>query len=342
MLIRPPPHSQFPIITVFENRIEKQGTTVSASIRSFRNTDIPELCRLWNTRLHPLGEFEPMTPQQMEVVALGKPYFVPDQLLVAEAPAGELVGFLHAGPLSNDSMSDWDVDRCGIFALYATGSDAEEVLRAMLLTALDSALTQASVVYLQPPLPQAAYYLGFGPGDAMAGTDNSALPVDAVAQQVGFEVQEQWMHWELSLATFHPPIDRMQLMVRRSAEVQRGFDEPQLPWWLACVFGHADLLQYRLLAHSDQRCLGDALLWALPLELPQAQGRIWMFPLTATETSEAQAAQTFLLAEAFRDLQNQRVDTICTACRADDAAVIGVLDRLGFVCEFQGNVLVKR
>ncbi len=319
------------------------ASNANPTVRSFRNTDIPELCRLWNARLHPLGEYEPMTPEQMEVLALGKPYFMPDHFLVAENTAGALDGFLHSGPLADGGLADWDSKRRGIFAMFAAGERAERVLRELLRSALAMTAATDAVWYLQPPLPDAAYYLGFGPGDAMAGIDDSTtFPVDAVAREMGFELHEQWMHWELPLSNFHPPVDRMQLMVRRSAEVQREYDEPQLPWWLACVFGHAELFQYRLLARSDRRSLGDAILWTLPLDLPQSHGRTWMFPLAPSGTAESEAAQTFLLAETLRDLQSERVDTVCTACRADDAPVVRVLDRLGFVCEFQGSVLVKR
>ncbi|GIX00377.1 MAG: hypothetical protein KatS3mg111_3709 [Pirellulaceae bacterium] len=310
----------------------------TTEIRPISNRDIPQLCSLWNAHSHAVGIPATLTSQQLEVLVLGKPYFAMEDLwVVAEPMTGQLLAALLVGPTASVDLSDWDTTSRNV-QWYVDRGRGESWLGSLLEAALaqhppDTRWTVGATA------PRAAFALSDGWCDAMSCWTNSTAAATLTA--LGFRPIDQWQTWHLDLPRFHPPMDRVQLSMRRAVAVERELEEPRLPWWLACVLGHADLYLYRMVSRDDGTPLGDAMVWGVPLEIDALRDRVWLYPPPSPTDPGVEATLTFLLSELARDLQSQHVISISTTVRREDQSLSKVLSRLGFQPTSAGTVYAR-
>lgn len=315
-----------------------------STIRTFHNTDVAAICKVWNAHYGDLGAECRLTPLQMELATLAKPYFVAEDLLVAEHDE-QMVGFLHLSPVPNDNLSEVSVSEAAIAALCCVPCDGEGAVAKALLTRAEAMLIERRIAAcrFKPPVPSCAFYQGFGPADSMIGATTSERRGCSWLTAAGFTPAQATTQWELDLSTYQPPIDRVQIQIRRSTQIERLADEPAMPWWQACWLGHVEASQYELHHRSEQRMICDALFWTVAVELQTSPDAIaWLWPV-AIPTEEQGAEQlTFLLGEVCRQLQSERLDLVRTTTLASDTRLNGILRRLSFVAEQSGMVFEKR
>lgn len=314
------------------------------SIRTFRNTDLAAVCKVWNAHFGDLGTSCQIDPLRLELCSLAKPYFQARDLLIAEYEE-QVVGFLHLGPMANDQLTNAQPGSAAINALCVVPCDGEASVAAALLARAEQQLLEDAIASCQfkPMLPNGCFYLGLGPGDSMAGATTSERRVCDWIGKAGFVSCLPTNQWELDLADYQPPIDRVQIQIRRGCHVERLADEPALPWWQACLLGHTDPIQFRLTSRSDGELLCEALYWSVAAELQSVpESLLWLWPPQVP--SEAQVADqiVFLLGEACRQLQAERVDTIRTVSAASDTRLNAILRRLQFKAIHNGVVFEKK
>jgi hypothetical protein len=314
---------------------------VSPTVRTFRNTDVDSICRVWNAHFGDLGFAAQIDPLRLELCSLAKPYFREQDLLIAEEDE-QVVGFLHLGQVANDQLTDAEQDAASIAALCVVPSDIEEAVAGALLNCAEAVIAgrNSSLWRYKPMLPDCSFYLGLGPADSMGGATTSERRCCGWLSAAGFLPSLPTSHWELDLTDFQPPVNRIQIQIRRSAHVERLPEEPSMPWWQACVLGHTDPSEFRLTQRSDQQMLGEALFWTVSPELQTVpESVVWMWP----PSKKSEADQTvFLIGEACRQLQNERIDVVRTATAANDTATNGILQRLGFSAVQSGIVFEKK
>ena len=300
-------------------------------VRSFCNTDIPSLCSVWNEHYGELAP--PLNGLRLEFFSLAKPYFDNSQVLVAEEESN-IVGFLHYGPTSDNSGNEACDTSVAIFALCVLKLPNEDEVAAALLRSFQQEVErqQIATCRFRPSLPDCAFYLGLGPADSIAGATTQEVRLCKWLANAGFAPHNPTCLWELSLSEFKPPIDRMQIQIRRAAAVNQQLDEPVLPWWQACVLGHTEPTKFQLIHRLEKRVLCDALFWSLSHELQtEPRSVIWLWPknFSADETVTDDHI-TFLLAESFRQFQVERLDLVRTAVFANDDENTATLRKLGF------------
>jgi hypothetical protein len=316
---------------------------VLPAIRTFRNTDVAALCKVWNAHFGDLGFDCRLNPLQLELICLAKPYFIAQDLLIAEYDQ-QIVGFLHLGPVGRSDLMDVQPDVMAIAALCIVPCDSEGQVAQALLQRAEQAMRGRSirVCRFKPMLPECPFYQGLGPADSMVGATTSERRSCAWVTEAGFVPVLPTTQWELDLTNFQPPIDRQQLQIRRSSIVERETDEPPMPWWQACLLGHAEPVLYRLLQRTPPLPLCEALYWTVATELQtSATSTTWLWT-PALPVDESGAAQlTFLLGETCRQLQSERLELVRTATPASHTQVNTLLRRLGFVAEQSGMVFEK-
>jgi hypothetical protein len=317
---------------------------VPPAIRTFRNTDIESLCRVWNAHYSDFGFTAHVDALRVELCSLAKPYFVERHLLVAEHD-GQVVGFLHIGPTANGDLSDIATDAATVSALCVVPCEREKLVASALLVAADSVLRElgSKTCSFKPLLPNCPFYLGLGPADSIIGA--TALEKRACGWLVaaGYEASIPTNLWELELAKFQAPVDRIQIQIRRSAHVDRQVDEPLLPWWQACVLGHTEPNAFQLTHRTEKRVLNEALFWSVATEIrPLPDSVVWLWPPSLPLDEAAADQLVFLLGEACRQLQNERIDSVRTVSAANDVTINKVLRRIGFVAVQSGVVFEKR
>lgn len=314
------------------------------TIRTFRNTDVAALCKVWNAHFGDLGAECRLAPLQLELATLAKPYFVSEELLVAEYDE-QVVGFLHVSPLPTDDWSGISSSAAAIAALCIVPCDGEGDVAQALLTRAEKLLIgrRIELCRYKPLLPGCAYYQGFGPADSMIGATTSERRGCSWVTAAGFTAAQATTQWELDLSNYQPPIDRLQIQIRRSSRIERLPDEPSLPWWQACWLGHTEPIQFELLHRSEPRVICEALFWTVAMELQTSPDAIaWLWTPSIPNQEQGAEQLTFLLGEACRQLQAERMDLVRTATAAQATPLNSILRRLSFTAEQSGVVFEKR
>ncbi len=315
-----------------------------SAIRTFRNTDVAALCKVWNAHYGDLGSTCGINPLQLELACLSKPYFNAEELLIAEHDA-QIVGFLHLGPVASDDLTGARSDAWAISALCVVPCDGEDAVARALLTHAEKLLNDKHirVCCFKPLLPGCPFYQGFGPADSMIGATTSERRGCSWVTAAGFTPELPTTQWELDLSRFQPPVDRQQIQIRRSSQVQREADEPVLPWWQACLLGHTEPVQFSLLDRQQGQLICDVLFWTVAVELQTSAETIaWLWRPSISTAELATEQMLFLLGESCRQLHAERLDLIRTVTVANDTQSSGLLRRLGFVAEQSGVVFEKQ
>lgn len=310
------------------------------SIRTFRNTDVQAICAVWNAHHQAQGTPYEITPLQLEWYSLAKPYFDDQTFWLAEID-DEVVGFLHYGPCANANQTDLSRTQVGLYALCVCHREDEDLIASTLLSRFMKSVPESvDEAYFRPLLPHGGFYLGLSPGDSMVGATPTEPRTCHWLAQSGFAKTMATCQWELDLGRFQAPIDRLQIQVRRAAHVNRQLDEPMLPWWQACVLGHAEPTSFQLTHRSERRVLGDVLYWSISNELYMAPETVmWLWP-TDEDNLLDENHLLFLLAESLREFQSERVDCIRTVSLAEESGRTAILRRLGF-SPVQNGVVFK-
>lgn len=314
------------------------------TIRTFRNTDVAAICKVWNAHYGDLGTHCQLTPLQLELSTLAKPYFESQDLLVAEYDE-QIIGFLHVGPVPNEVLSDSKEHSAAIAALCIVPCNEETLAAQLLLRQAEKILVErgTQLCSFKPLAPATPFYQGFGPADSMIGATTSERRGCEWIRAAGFTPVQPTTQWELDLGRYQPPIDRVQIQIRRSATVERLPEEPLLPWWQACWLGHMEPFQFDLIHRAQRRIMCGALFWSVAMELQTSPDSIaWLWTPSIPDEEMGGDSITFLLGEACRQLQSERLDLIRTVTTASDIPIHAILRRLSFTSEQSGVVFEKR
>jgi hypothetical protein len=296
-----------------------------------------------------------MTPLQFELAVLAKPYFQPEQLMIATVD-DQLQGFTHCSlplvinskPVETEAVSAEEEQRSTtsiLSALCVMPGENEAILADILLAETERAqLALGSTECITKPLPPASpFYLGFGFGDSMMGITTNDQRAYEWLTSAGYRPREATSGWELELSQFQAPVDRLQIQIRRTAHVDRLLEEPQMPWWHACVLGHTEPTGFQLTMRSEGRVAQYLLVWSVSPELSTApESVVWMWPIEVTANQQSTDQLVFLIAEALRQMVDERVDVVRTVSGAAQTLVTNTLTRLGFRNTLSGMILEKR
>lgn len=325
------------------------------TIQPFRNNDLSAVCEIWNAH-HAVDAGSGwmatggIQSDRMELFAQSKIYFESEQLLIARLEQ-QPVGFIHLCGLPSDSQEALLSDQMGIAALCIKPSGFESAVAKALLEAADKFCVSrgGQRLVMRPALPHCSFYLGIGPADSLASTLSTEGRLCGWLNAAGYKPAIPTTIWELPLNAFRVPGDRIQILVRRRSAVDRQLEEPTLPWWQACVLGHAEVTAFHLFDRVEKRALQEVILWGLAPELTRgSQAVCWMWPPSLDYSPEDAPVEiapidrlVFLLAEALRDLQQERVEVVRTVTNSEANQMHAGLQRLGFRATESGMVFEK-
>lgn len=315
---------------------------MAIEIRSFINTDIHAICQVWNAH-HAGQSVGPISATHFELAVLAKPYFAADEFLVAtEGPT--IQGFLHLARATNQDLTDCDLQRGVLSALCIAPSPDEDSIAAALLERADRLLLDARVssCATRPMPPDCPFYLGLGSGDSMMGVTTADQRTYNWLVKAGWVPRVATSGWELFLDSFQPPVDRVQIQIRRNAHVDRLLDEPLLPWRQACLLGHAEPTGFQLTLRAEGTVVQQLLVWSVGQELMTTpESVVWLWPIEVIESTQSADQLLFLLSESMRQMAEDRVEVVRTFSDSAKTLVTSVLTRLGFRNSSNGVVLEK-
>ena len=286
---------------------------VAIVIRSYLNTDTASICQIWNAH-HAGLAVGPIATMHFELAVLAKSYFVAEDLLVA-VDDGLIRGFLHLSYGSTADLADADNKRGVLSALCVVPGTDESEIAAALLTQADELLSKSGVrsCATRPMPPDCPFYLGLGAGDSIMGITTADQRTYGWLIKGGWVPRVATSGWELFLGSFHPPVDRLQIQIRRNAHVDRMLDEPLLPWRQACLLGHTEPTGFQLTLRTEGTVAQELLVWSVGQELMTTpESIVWLWPIEVVESTQIADQLVFLLSESLRQMAEDRVEVVRT------------------------------
>lgn len=311
-------------------------------IRCFRNADPPRLADVWRAADLGPGAMQPMTASLLEASVFSKPYFDREGLLVA-ADADRVVGFAHAAFGPNASRSGVET-RVGTTLLVA-------VVPHPLQAAIGAALLRGCEDYLQRrgattilgggSADLRSFYLGLYGGSDLPGVLDSSVGMRRLFEQAGYDVADRIAVMRRSLDGFRPPVNRLQVAIRRST-VLRAIDEPtRRTWWEAATTTGLALRRYELLGQADE-LLGCASFWDMqPLAGAWGVAAAGLLDVEIEGPRRREGLAHYLVAEALHDLAQEGVSLVETHAPVSNTAAVSLFAKLGFDVAEHGTVFRK-
>ena len=310
--------------------------------RCFRNDDPPRLADVWRSADLGPAAMQPMTSALLEVAVFSKPYFDRHGLIVA-LDGERAVGFAHAafGPSADRSGIDPTV---GTTLLVAVVPHAErDAIGRGLLERCEAYLRDRGATTLLGggSADMRSFYLGLYGGSDLPGILDSSPDMQAIFREAGYEEGERIAVLRRRLAGFRPPINRLQVAIRRNT-VLRVIDEPtRRTWWEAATTTGIALRRYELRNYSEE-VLGSASLWDMqPLSSAWGVTAAGLLHIDIEGPRRRQGLAKYLVAEAMHDLAEEGVSLMETHVSSSNEAAMALFESLGFETTEFGIVFRK-
>ncbi len=312
--------------------------------RPFRNTDPPDLVDIWRSQPRERGLTQPMSVELFEQSILAKPYFDRAGLIVA-ADGDTLLGFAHAGFGARDDEQGLSTVWGTTYLVMVRANYQRQGIGRRLLAESEAYLKShgAQVLYAGGIRPLNAFYLGLYGGSEMPGVLDSTPEAQQLFKAHGYREIDRTHVLNLEVSRFRPVVDRTQMQIRRSTQLQETADPRANTWWEACTFGGFERTRFELLAKDDGRKLSTVTFW-----LMQSLSANWgvqaagLIDLATIESEQRHGYATYLLGEALRRLQGMGITLIEAQTMAHNTAARSLYQKLGFHEVDQGAVFRKQ
>ncbi|NBT12539.1 MAG: GNAT family N-acetyltransferase [Planctomycetia bacterium] len=311
-------------------------------IRCFRNADPPRLAEVWRAADLGPAAMQPMSAALLEASVFSKPYFDREGLIVA-ADDDRVVGFAHAAFGPNPGRSGVDT-RVGTTLLAAVvPHPLHEQIGAALLGGCEEYLRKrgATTILGGGSAELRSFYLGLYGGSDLPGILDSSVAMRRLFERAGYDVADRIAVLRRTLQGFRPPVNRMQVAIRRST-VLRAIDEPtRRTWWEAATTTGVALRRYELLGQADE-LLGSASFWDMqPLAGAWGVVAAGLLDVEIAGRNRRQGLAHYLVAEALHDLAQEGVSLVETHASVANTAAVSLFTKLGFDIAEHGTVFRK-
>jgi len=310
--------------------------------RCFRNDDPPRLADLW--RAADLGPraVQPMTSALLEACVFSKPYFDREGLLVAVV-GGRTVGFAHAafGPTADRTAIDTSTGTTALIVVPPQ-PEAADVAAGLLERCEDYLRRRGATTLLGGGSADLrSFYLGLYGGSDLPGILDSSAGMQRAFLAAGYEPAERIALLRRPLAGFRPPINRLQLAIRRTTEL-KVIDEPaRLNWWEAATTAGVPLRRY-VLRNKAGEPLGSASFWDMePLASTWGVTAAGLLDVTIEGPRRREGLATYLVAEAMHDLACEGVGLVEAQVAETNPAAASLFEKLGFDAVEHGTLFRK-
>jgi ribosomal protein S18 acetylase RimI-like enzyme len=307
--------------------------------RCFRNGDPPRLADIWRTADLGPGGFQPMTVAWLESGVFSKPYFDREGLIVA-VEGDRPVGFAHAGftPTADGSAIDFTTGTTMLVVVVPHASQ-DAIGDALLSRCEDYLLRRGARTLMGGGGPDlGGFYLGLYGGSDLPGILDSSPGMAAVFRRAGYRQAERIAVLRRPLAGFRPPVNRLQLAIRRATTLQ-VIDEPaRRNWWEAATTTGIALRRYEL-RDEVGAALGSASFWDMqPLAMAWGVPAAGLMNVSTAGARRRQGFANYLVAEALHDLAQEGVAIAEAQVAESNEAALKMFGKLGFETTCRGTL----
>jgi ribosomal protein S18 acetylase RimI-like enzyme len=311
--------------------------------RCFRNDDPPRLADAWRWADLGPAAMQPMTSTLLESAVFSKPYFDREGLIVA-VEDGRAVGFAHAGFGPNADRSALDTTVGATFLVVVVPHAEEARIGAELLARCEDYLRRRGATTLlgggSPAMR--SFYLGLYGGADLPGILDTSPGMQACFRRGEYVDQERIVVLRRPLTGYRPPVNRLQLAIRR-ATTMRVIDEPaRRTWWEAATTNGIGLRRYELRGVGED-LLGTATFWDVqPLASAWGASVAGLLHTGIEGARRREGLAHYMVAESLHDLAQEGAALAETHVAAENAAALGLFTKLGFAAAAHGTVFRRQ
>jgi len=305
----------------------------------FRNDDPPRLADAWRAADLGPAALQPMTSAALEDAVFSKPYFDRHGLVVAR-DGKRLLGFAHAGFGPDPSGAALDTAIGTTLLVVAPPHEQRaEIEHGLLVRTEDYLRRRGAKTILGGGTPElGGFYLGLYGGSDLPGILDSSRGMREVFQRHGYAEARRIALLRRPLAGFRPPVNRLQLAIRRATTLRVVEEPARRTWWEAATTTGIALRRYELLGEGG-RTLGCAVFWDMqPLAACWGMAIWGLLRVSIEGERRRQGLANYLVAEALHDLAEEGATLVETHVAEDNAPAVKLFEKLGFRTIDEGTV----
>ena len=290
--------------------------------RTFRNTDPPAIVSLWRSRAGQPGLLQSVSADLFEQFIFGKLYFDYEGLVLAFED-GQALGFAHAGFGPDQTQSRLTTER-GVTCVVILNAAQQrlEVADGLLLECERYLAGRGAKVFYGGGLhPLNPFYLGLYGGSELPGVLHSDTLATELFLRHDYREADEVLVFQRNLDDFKPPVDRLQVQLRRQMTMQSTVDWPTQTWWQACTIGDFDLVRFEA--------------------MPRGGGPVGLIDLAVHQSYRHRGLATYLLTEAFHSFHRQGSTIVQSQATAGNAEALGLYKKLGLEQSDRGSVFCR-
>jgi len=309
-----------------------QKTFAVTEYRQFKNTDPPQVLRLWNECQLGRGAATGLHCDEFDELIFSQIYFDPAGLILA-CQEGKVVGFVHAGFGASEDRS-WLSTKDGVIcAVMVHPSARQQGIGRELVRRAEQHLRErgSKKIYAGSADPRDPFYCGIYGGSQSAGflrSDPAAAPFFA---KLGYAPCEEHIVFQRSLgAGAADPVGVRLVNVRRTTRLTALNQEPK-SWWWQTRYGRLDAMHLALVPRAGGTPLARISVVGLDRYVNTWQTRgIGLLGLYVSEANRKKGYGQALLVEVCRRVRDDMVQLAEAHAPKSDAAAIAVLESAGF------------
>lgn len=314
-------------------------------VRPFRNSDPPHLAEVWRGQPPQRGLAPAVSVRMLEEIVFAKPYFDRYGLNVATDESGRVLGFAHAGFGPDENLGTLSTEMGVVCLLLVAPGRPFESVAEPLLTASEEYLRDrgAKLLYAGGMYPLNPFYLGLYGGSELPGILESDSRLLGFFRTRGYQDIDRVIVLQRELPGFRPVVDRKQMQIRRSHQIEAVLDPPPRTWWEACTVGQADRTRFLLRSRGEAAPAASVTYWHIePLASSWGVHAVGLTELETATAHRRRGLAAFLVGESLRQLQSHGATLVEAQTMERNEAAQGLYRKLGFEPIDRGVVLRKQ
>jgi ribosomal protein S18 acetylase RimI-like enzyme len=259
------------------------------------------------------------------------------------------VGFAHAAFGPSADRAAIDVSTGTTLLVVVEPHEREDEIAAGLIARCEDYLRRrgARTILGGGSAEMTGFYLGLYGGADIPGVLDSSTGMYRAFRAAGYETADRIAVLRRPLAGFRPPVNRLQLAIRRATTL-RVIDEPsRRTWWEAATTTGIALRRYELRSNQEGAdgvglLLGSASFWDVqPLAAAWGVPAAGLMNVAIEGPRRRQGLASYLVAEAMHDLAAEGVTLMETQVSESNAPAMSLFGKLGFQAADHGTVFRK-
>lgn len=285
-----------------------------------------------------------MSAALLDYCVFSKQYFDPEGVIVAtrdEKP----IGFAHAGFGPSEEGDQLDPLMGVTQMVMLHGSANLPRLADELLHKSEAFLESrgAKVLYGGGVHPLNPFYLGLYGGSELPGILDSDQKQQELFLRNGYQAASRVVVMHRELARFRTFMSRTHRQLKRELVVEYDPSPLATDWYDACQTAATDQLAFTLVRRRDQEVLGSVTFWDIePIATSWGIRTSGITDLFVEEPYRRKGLASYLLSEAFREIQKRGISMVEVHTMADNLAALELYKKLGFIQVDAGTVLRRQ